>query len=244
MSENKDQTATPKRLYRSVVDKMIGGVCGGIAEYFEIDSTVIRVIWLIFTFLGFGIVAYIACLIVMKENPYQNVTERKVSSNTGLIVGIVLVLLGFTFFSSVFHWGYYHFRPYRFRPWFVDWDKFWPIVLILAGILYIYHVLRKQKKQDSYPTTIREETTVIDKKIMRSRKDKMIGGVCSGIAEYFNIDPVLARVLWIFITMFSGIILGVIVYIILLIIIPEEEVFNKSGTEIKNHYSKTSGSEL
>jgi len=49
-----------KKLHRSQTDKMIAGVCGGIAEYFGIDSTLVRLGWVLFTFAGgSGILAYI-----------------------------------------------------------------------------------------------------------------------------------------------------------------------------------------
>jgi phage shock protein C len=51
-----------KKLYLSEVDKKIGGVCGGIAEYFSVDSTIIRLIWLlgsIFTAFFGGVIAYL-----------------------------------------------------------------------------------------------------------------------------------------------------------------------------------------
>lgn len=241
MPEQTEKNTEPKRLYRSVVDRMICGICGGFAEYFDVDSTLIRIVWLIFIFIGgFGILAYLACLIVMKENPYQNITDKKKHQNTGLIIGVVLILLGLAFFSSNLNWGYFYFRPYRwhlFRPWFVGWDRFWPLIIILFGVLYIYHVLRKEKKQqadNSFP-----ETSTIGRRFTRSRNEKMIGGVCGGMAEYLNIDPVLMRILWILITLFSGVIFGVIFYIILLIIIPEESSANELNTEIKKVSSKT-----
>lgn len=59
-----------KKLYRSQTDKMIAGVCGGIAEYFGIDSTLVRLGWVLFTFAGgSGILAYIIAWIIM---PYRN----------------------------------------------------------------------------------------------------------------------------------------------------------------------------
>ena len=59
------------------------------------------------------------------------------------------------------------------------------------------------------------------KRLYRSRKDKILGGVCGGIANYFEIDPVIVRLLWILLTLASfGI--GIIVYIIAWIIIPLE----------------------
>lgn len=57
-----------KKLYKSNTDKKLCGVCGGIAEYFEVDSTIIRLIWVLFTlFVGCGILAYIVAALVMPK---------------------------------------------------------------------------------------------------------------------------------------------------------------------------------
>ncbi len=58
-----------KKLYLSQTDKKLCGVCGGIAEYFEIDSTIIRLAWVLFTLFGAGIIAYIVAAIVMPKAP-------------------------------------------------------------------------------------------------------------------------------------------------------------------------------
>lgn len=59
-----------KRLYKSNVDKKLDGVCAGIGEYFNIDPTVIRLLWVLATlFAGAGILAYIVAAIVMPRNP-------------------------------------------------------------------------------------------------------------------------------------------------------------------------------
>ena len=59
-----------KRLYKSNVNKQIDGVCGGIAEYFELDPTVVRLAWVLFTCLGgSGLLAYIICAIVFPRRP-------------------------------------------------------------------------------------------------------------------------------------------------------------------------------
>ena len=61
-----------KRLYRIVNGKMVAGVCGGIAEYFNIDPTVIRVVWAIFCCLGFsGVLAYIAAVLIIPVKPLE-----------------------------------------------------------------------------------------------------------------------------------------------------------------------------
>ncbi len=62
------------------------------------------------------------------------------------------------------------------------------------------------------------------KKLMRSRKDKMIAGVCGGIAEYFNMDPTLVRIIYVLVSIFSIAFPGILVYIILWLVIPESEV--------------------
>ena len=55
-----------KRLYKSRQDKKLCGVCSGIAEYFDIDPTLVRLAWVVFTFLGgSGVLAYIIAAIVM-----------------------------------------------------------------------------------------------------------------------------------------------------------------------------------
>ena len=59
-----------KKLCRSATDKKLGGVCAGIAEYLDIDATVIRLAWALFTLLGgAGILAYIIALLVMPNAP-------------------------------------------------------------------------------------------------------------------------------------------------------------------------------
>ena len=59
-----------KRLYKSNKDKKIDGVCAGIAEYFDIDPTLIRLLWVVATiFVGAGVLAYIIAALVMPRNP-------------------------------------------------------------------------------------------------------------------------------------------------------------------------------
>lgn len=58
------------------------------------------------------------------------------------------------------------------------------------------------------------------KRLYRSRKERMIGGVCGGIAEYFNIDPTLVRLAWVVLGAAGGFV--VVAYLIAWVIIPEE----------------------
>ncbi len=58
-----------KKLYRSKKNRIIAGVCSGIGEYLEIDPTVIRVIWALFTIvsMGVGILAYLAAWVIIPD---------------------------------------------------------------------------------------------------------------------------------------------------------------------------------
>ena len=59
-----------KRLYKSNENRMIDGVCGGIAEYFDIDPTLVRLGWALFCTLGgSGIIAYIIAVIIIPRKP-------------------------------------------------------------------------------------------------------------------------------------------------------------------------------
>ena len=59
-----------KRLYKSKRNRTLLGVCGGIGEYLDVDPTIIRILWVIFTFMGgAGILAYIVCALIMCNDP-------------------------------------------------------------------------------------------------------------------------------------------------------------------------------
>lgn len=58
-----------KKLYRSRSNKMLAGVCGGIADYLNLDATIVRLCWVLFSlFLGSGILAYIICTIIIPKD--------------------------------------------------------------------------------------------------------------------------------------------------------------------------------
>lgn len=59
-----------KKLYKSRTDRKINGVCGGIARYLDVDSTIVRVIFAVGILFGFaGLWAYLICLLIMPEEP-------------------------------------------------------------------------------------------------------------------------------------------------------------------------------
>jgi phage shock protein C len=59
-----------KRLFRSTKNVMVSGVCGGIAEFFGIDPSIVRILWVVLSLasIGMGIIAYIACAIILPRD--------------------------------------------------------------------------------------------------------------------------------------------------------------------------------
>jgi phage shock protein C len=59
-----------KRLYRSAKDRILGGVCGGLGNYFNVDPIFIRLVWILFTLAyGTGLLAYLIALFIIQRNP-------------------------------------------------------------------------------------------------------------------------------------------------------------------------------
>lgn len=58
-----------KKLYRSTSNKIIAGVCAGLAEYINIDPTIVRVIWALVGLSGAGLIAYLVCALIVPEKP-------------------------------------------------------------------------------------------------------------------------------------------------------------------------------
>ena len=67
-----------KKLYRSKSNKMIAGVCGGLAEYLNIDVSIVRIIWALITFTpGIGLLLYIICALVIPEKPDTEIIDAE-----------------------------------------------------------------------------------------------------------------------------------------------------------------------
>ena len=58
-----------KKLYRSTTNKTIAGVCAGLAEYLNIDPTIVRVVWALVGLSGTGLLAYLVCALIIPEKP-------------------------------------------------------------------------------------------------------------------------------------------------------------------------------
>ena len=151
-----------RRIYRLTDNKVIAGVCSGLGEYFDIDPTWIRLLFLLSIFAnGLGILAYIVAWIVIPARPVvlgadgpqtaatgtetplpvtaapKNGKERR---GMGFWPGLILIIIGMLFLShQYFFW--------------IDFDHIWPIILIGLGAVLIYRAARPQPSDAESPVT-------------------------------------------------------------------------------------------
>lgn len=129
-----------KRLYRSRDQKIIAGVCGGIGEYFELDPVLVRIIAVLFCLAsGFGIIAYIIAWIVMPKGEIigeENTRDINFAPWNKYLPGIIMIGIGAILLVRT-HWY-----------WFA-WGDFWPVLLIMVGLLVIFRSQRKDDKSDA-----------------------------------------------------------------------------------------------
>jgi len=139
-----------RRLYKSRKHKVIDGVCGGIAEYLDLDPVLIRVLAVLFFFTGgAAFIAYIIGMIIIPHAPPDEAPASDAASAEGgtesrgrdgaPIFGALLILFGVYFLLR----NIPYFQQYYWRFWNLGWDYFWPAVLIAVGLLVIFRGFRK-----------------------------------------------------------------------------------------------------
>lgn len=70
-----------------------------------------------------------------------------------------------------------------------------------------------------------------NKRLYRSTIDKVFAGICGGVGEYFDIDPVVVRLIWLLIVIFTGIVPGLLAYIIAIYVIPLASISTSVSAE-------------
>lgn len=129
-----------RRLMRRPNEGKLGGVCAGMAEYFDVDVVLVRAAWVVLSI--------------------------------------------------------------------------WPGAIVLGLIAYVAAWVLM-------PRAEAPGTTVPRARLLRSRADRRIAGVCGGLAEYFDVDPTIVRVSWVIVSILCGaVVFGVIAYVIAWFIIP------------------------
>lgn len=132
------------KLYRDDHRKVIGGVCAGLADYFNVDVSLVRVVFVLALVLkGGGVLIYFILWAVIPARPFVAADDpffntpikqpapfapaKRAISTGSIIGGIVLIMLG----------GYLLLEEYNIIP-DLDFDKFWPVVLIVIGLVLMF----------------------------------------------------------------------------------------------------------
>lgn len=152
-SENKDNEKTTSRLYRSETNRILGGVSAGLADFFSIDPTLVRVIFVLLSvFGGSGILIYILLWIIvpaensgnigltnedLKNNAKEigkkaqefgnNIGKSVERQNSRQIIGIILLSLGGLFLLS--NLGVFG---------VINFEKLWPLILVAIGLAILF----------------------------------------------------------------------------------------------------------
>ena len=146
-----------RRLYRSLDDKVIGGVAGGVAEYLDLDPSIVRVVWAVLAFFTAGVffVLYIVMWIVVPLSPEGHVAEGAAGEGGGTadpatgwvaprsyrahrrsgsgswVFGLFLIGLGGWFLAREYWPG-------------LDFDRLWPLGLVILGVVLLLVALRRR----------------------------------------------------------------------------------------------------
>ena len=149
-----------RRLYRCRHDRVLAGVAGGVAEYFELDPSLVRILWFLSIFVGgIGILLYIGMAIIVPLEPLSEGEageaalvagaggaiegHRHVTRGTGRITtffGLALILLGGLALVDVL-----------LPAWNDSWRLLWPAFLVGIGVILVAGALRREPSETREP---------------------------------------------------------------------------------------------
>ena len=142
-----------QKLYRARRGKVLGGVCGGIGDYLNIDKVIVRILFILLAIFGAsGVLVYIILWIAIPEQDASSMYQAQMGqadaegihgnlsnaaptqkSSSGMVLGIIMIAIGMLFLVN------------GLLPMYNLWN-FWPVVLIAAGVLLISPELVKPSK--------------------------------------------------------------------------------------------------
>ncbi|HRW09487.1 MAG TPA: PspC domain-containing protein [Caldilineaceae bacterium] len=248
------QTLQENALYRHPTEKLVGGVCGGIAAYFGWDPALVRILWLVATIGtgGGGLLAYLVLWGLLPVGTRQTGVQQPATfalneRNIGRVATVLIVLGGVWLLANVGilprMWNLF---------WFVFRVFFWPALLIGVGYMLLKGSgnanmnldfgdlrdrLRNRMRDVRVPSVngngIKSnlENSRQRLPIRRSTTDRLFMGVCGGIAKRIGVDANLVRLLWAAFSI-GSIGMGVLVYLVAAFILPEE---NTNGGVNQEH---------
>ncbi len=228
-------------LFRHPTDKLVGGVCGGLADYFGFDPTLVRILWVVMTLVtsGGGFLAYLALWLLLPVGTVQMGQQRpaalELNERSLSRAAVVLMTLGGLWLLAnlgilPWLWGFF---------WGVLRLFFWPALLIGAGYLLLRSTGQRDWRMDwsgvrtrwqtrmngkvPSKTEVKDSLNQVKQRIplKRSLNNRIFMGVCGGIGQRLGIDANLIRLIWAAFSI-GSIGMGVLVYIAVGLLLPEE----------------------
>jgi len=238
------ERAWTSNLYRHPSEKMVGGVCGGIGSYLGWDPALVRILWVVATIAtgGGGLLAYLVLWGLLPVGTHQGGVQQQAAfelneRNIGRAATLLIALGAIWLLANVGilprMWNIFRFTIQVF---------FWPALLIGVGYLLLKGSgnanidlnlgdlrdrLRNRMRDVRMPTVdssgIKSNLNASRERLpfRRSTSDRLFMGVCGGIAKRLGMDANLVRLLWAAFSI-GSIGMGVLVYIAIGFIIPEE----------------------
>lgn len=233
-------------LYRHPEDKIVGGICGGLGDYFGVDPILVRIMWVVLTLgtAGTGLLAYAALWLLLPVGTAKagqrapaalELNERNVGRAGLLLVafGVIWLLANLGILPALWH-----------VFWHVIGLVFWPALLIGAGFLLLKNQRAWRSRLFSAREKVQEGKTRAASRLnresakdglrrakasiplKRSREERMFFGVCGGIGKAIGLDANLVRLIWVAFAI-GSVGTGVLVYVLVGLLLPEEEVIAK-----------------
>jgi len=212
-----------RRLYKSREGFIIDGVCAGAAEYIGASPTAVRIAFVLLAFAGFwGGLLYILGMVLIPRSPADRESPRTSTADRtgwgGLVggVGFGLMILGGLLFLAelgLIQWRFW-------RVWQIGFHAVWPLFLIVGGWVVV-------ARNRATPASGEGQEGRVRAPFVRLRGERMIAGVCAGLARRLGLDVSAVRVLWAFFTVLSwGV--GAVVYGVAVLLIEEDAAADRA----------------
>lgn len=251
-------TRTPNMLYRHPSQKVVGGVCGGLADFLGWDPVLVRILWVVATVAtsGGGFLAYAALWVMLPVGTVSGGQERppaiEMNDRNLRTAAYLLIGLGALWFLSnigILPWMWNGF-------WSVVGLLFWPALLIGAGFLLLNRNGSVDWRSNLRDASDRVRSTFSNRApsngevksglnsarqripFKRSQNDRILMGVCGGIGQRFGIEPNLVRLIWAAFSI-GSVGTGALLYLALGLLVPEEN----GVTGHSNNGSSNNGSQ-
>ncbi len=190
-----------KRLTRSRSDRIVAGVCAGVARHFGVDANVVRVLWILSLLLAcVGVIPYVAAIFLLPEESEPAAPGPSLAKVGGFaLLGLAMLFLLRTFDARVLD-------PTVLAFW--KFEALGPVMLGVAGALLVW------------PRS-RAFLGSAGRRPKRSVRDRVLGGVAGGLAAELGLDANVVRLAFLFA---GGLTFGlaVLLYLLLILVLPEE----------------------